>query len=290
MQKLKISIINKLIGVGATSKEIDFLIYAARYQDDTGTIKGVYYKDVCSHLKISYQTFYDVKKSLQEKDIICVKRESDIDWDITINNNDFTNVDFKNIEDKDCYLSIDYKLFYDSDFHELKANEKLLAMLLTSYTKNWHFEIYSSNFYDNYTKLLGITKRVLTGYLKSLRKFFTIVLKDFKYFITPKVKTHQANNGKSDAQLCNENIVEVICRRNKIKDFSSSELEDTAELINQYKKTSKWGDINIVEAVIKSIYDSLEQLNRYKGIKDKALRSLRPKLIHKILREQLGIN
>ena len=46
MQKLKNSIIAKMIEARLTNKEIDFLIYVSRFQNDNGVVSGAYYRSV----------------------------------------------------------------------------------------------------------------------------------------------------------------------------------------------------------------------------------------------------
>ena len=45
--KIKYSLLDKLNSL--TNKEVDFILYVARYQDDYGCIRGMYYRDVCEN-------------------------------------------------------------------------------------------------------------------------------------------------------------------------------------------------------------------------------------------------
>ena len=47
MQKLRNSNIAKMIAAKITNKEIDFLIYISRFQDDNGKVYGIHYKELC---------------------------------------------------------------------------------------------------------------------------------------------------------------------------------------------------------------------------------------------------
>ncbi len=82
MQKLKSNILDKLIEYKATSTEINLLLYISHYQFDRGNVMGVYYRDVCAAIDVSYQAFYDALKGLQEKNIIMAQKGSYYDWDI----------------------------------------------------------------------------------------------------------------------------------------------------------------------------------------------------------------
>ena len=57
-----------------TSKEIDFLLYISRFQDNNGRVDGVYYKEICQRMHMSNQGFYDVKRSLTEKGLIFIRK------------------------------------------------------------------------------------------------------------------------------------------------------------------------------------------------------------------------
>ena len=70
MQKIKSSVLARMIEAGVTSREFDFLIYISRFQDESGKVEGVHYRDVCTEMGISHQGFYDIKRSLEDKKLI----------------------------------------------------------------------------------------------------------------------------------------------------------------------------------------------------------------------------
>lgn len=82
MQKLRNSNIAKMIAAKITNKEIDFLIYISRFQDDNGKVYGIHYKELCETMHMSYQEFYNVKLSLEEKGFIKCEKSHRIDHDI----------------------------------------------------------------------------------------------------------------------------------------------------------------------------------------------------------------
>ncbi len=84
MQKLSVIVLEKMIKANVTSKEIDFLLYIARFQNEYGIIQGIYYRDIMDYIHVSHQTFYDCKKSLEEKGIIECVKNSYYDWDIEL--------------------------------------------------------------------------------------------------------------------------------------------------------------------------------------------------------------
>jgi len=69
MQKIKYGVLDKLLRADLSRAEMDFILHISHYQDDTGCVSGIYYRDICEALQISYQTFYDVLRSLQAKEI-----------------------------------------------------------------------------------------------------------------------------------------------------------------------------------------------------------------------------
>ena len=91
MQKIKYGVLDKLLRADLSRAEMDFILHISHYQDDTGCVSGIYYRDICEALQISYQTFYDVLRSLQAKEIIKVDKAFYGDWDVTILDNSFQN-------------------------------------------------------------------------------------------------------------------------------------------------------------------------------------------------------
>lgn len=87
MQKIKYCVLDKLLRADLSRAEMDFILHISHYQDDYGCVSGIYYRDICNALQISYQTFYDVLHSLQVKEIIAVTKAYYGDWDVTILDN-----------------------------------------------------------------------------------------------------------------------------------------------------------------------------------------------------------
>lgn len=52
MQKLKNTVLDKMLTAHLTKAEVDFMIEISHYQDDSGKVYGVYYKDVCEAIGI----------------------------------------------------------------------------------------------------------------------------------------------------------------------------------------------------------------------------------------------
>lgn len=280
MQKLKNAILDKLIEKHVTDAELDVLLYMARSQSDRGRVIGVYYRAVCEELDIAYQTFYNALHGLEQKGIIMQQKGSYYDIDVLILNNDFTNLPEAV---KEGYISVGADIFRSAVFKSLKANEKLLAMYFVkiagSGRGSYHISI--ENFYDKFTRLLGVSKRIVQRYLTALRKLFSIGIKDGKYWITPLKNVVKAPK-RTDKELYAENIVQAVFRRNRAK-YTKQDLKDMRTVVGQYAEDYKERIQGAVaRATQRSLYLRNENKNKYKWN-----RKINPAYIHKLLREEL---
>lgn len=281
-QKLKSRTFEKIIQADLTSSELNFIVYLSHFQDDTGMIKGVYYKDVCEAIKISYQTFYDVLRDLSDKGIISYKKKNYDDWDITILDNDFS---YANAV-KEGYISMGYDIFSDPEFFSMKAPEKLLAIhiMRASAGGERRYCIGVENFYEKFRSVLGVTKRVLQGYMRSLRKFFSIGIKDRKIWVTVR-KRSKKNVSMKDKEAFSWHNSKVLFRRNRIKILEDKKAFDgIVELISQYAEQYK---DKSAEYVMNAAKQSLQLRNA--GIKSeyKWNRKIIPRYVHYLLKEYL---
>ena len=284
MQKLSNAVIEKMIVAKLTSKEIDFMLYISRFQDDDGHISGVHYKEVCDNAEMSYQGFYDVKQSLIDKNFIVCDKSNRIDHDITILNNSF-----RGEEDfKAGYVKTNHNIFYTQEFRCLKAGAKLLAMwiMIASYSGVGEWRIGTAKFYDKYTKIFGVTKRVMRSYLMQLKEFFSIGIKEGIYYIRPKNVIYKKPGQKTENEDYAEHEVDVTCRRNRIKVLSEKDKKDVCELATrQYKRVAQVYNLDIIGLLKEAIVISLDRLNMNNP--KHSIRVLKPKMVHKILRNEL---
>lgn len=282
MQKIKSSVLQNLIDKRVTGKELDLILYMSRYQDEYGRCQGIYYREACDTLGMSFQSFYNVLLSLQDKGIIIVKRESRIDYDVIICGNNFADKDFSS-----GYINTNQKIFYSSEFYGLKANEKLLIMELMriTYANRGFYQKSKVEFYDMCQALFCVTRRVMQRYIANIRRFFHVVLRKGRYIITP--KKHILEKAGSESKRYNKHIVEVICRRKGIKDAGRKAVEDTAGLVAQYGQLIHERHISAFQAIEACISESLEFINRYLPPGMRTVKELRPSLVHKILKEEL---
>lgn len=286
MQKLKNSIIDNMIKARLTGKEIDFMIYVSRYQDTMGKVCGVHYKTLCSEMGMSYQEFYNAKNALQEKGFIRCEKSNRIDHDITIIGN----------TDQDCrnsgYINTNHNIFFEKAFFKLKAGAKLLALFLMKVTRagKGHFEIYVKNFYDTekeggYPERFGVTERILRAYLMSLKEFFSIGIKDRKYYITPKKNLYRKTGEESENRRYKEYHVDVILRRMRATSMDTVARNEICSYFDQYKRRimalGRTVFTEIERAVIQSLApDALRE--------EKGFLKVNHKFVHKLLKENVA--
>ena len=287
MQKLQLDIIKKLIEKNATSAEIDFLLYVSKFQNSYGEAEGIYYREVCDELGFSYQTFYDVKNSLIKKGIISAVKRNYTDYDITILNNVFVNED----DFKKGYLNTNYDVFSCSQFRSLKAGAKLLAMDLMKNNlaggKSYH--IGTNKFFDTYKKAYGFCERTLRDYLKMLRLIFSIGIKDKQYWVTLRVFAKKKQN-KSEEQRYRDNTIAVATRRNKLKNIREEDRTALDSMLSRYGSEIKKLNGTFVKFSFANVVEkSLEKLNVGNEKRHTWKRMVKPNLIHRILRRELGL-
>lgn len=288
MQKISNVVLQKMINANLTSLEINFILVIARVQANDGTVEGVYYKDIIGQLSCSVQQFYNMLSSLQEKGIIECHKASYYDYDIRILDNVMEN----EYDRKNGYISLAKGMFCDA-FMKLKAGEKLLAMELLRRQdiqfrklKKPSLCFNVDTLYEKFCGMLQVTCRVLRQYLTSLKEFFSIGIKDGKYYITPLKHSYSMEiDAPSDADRYNEHIVLIDCRRQRIdtEGYGPEALKETARLIKQYGIMAIEKGIDIVKLVRQGISESVDKAGSYKAKQ----RRLEYKLIHKIVRQHI---
>lgn len=291
MQKLKQSYLNRMLQASMTSNEVNFILYLSHYQSEEGEIIGVYYKDVCDALRISPQGFYDILRALETKELLTWKKNNYYDVDIKLTDNDFTGYNYKNLNKGEGYINTNYQLFYSEAFLELRGPEKLLAM---DFLKNYlagkrSYAINVKRFVEKYRKLLGVTRRTLISYVKMLKLFFSIGIKDGVYYITP-LKAYREKNHRQEQDIYEVHQFCVGLRRNRIKEVpkkDSKSMKDMLGLFKQYSTYIKgFPHFNFSQVV----YNMLEVINKEISNKYKWRRILNAALLNRELRLYLGLN
>lgn len=286
VQKIKNSIVDRMIEQKCTSNEIDFLCYISMYQGITGRVTGVHYKDVCDATGMSIQGYYDTKASLEDKGfIICDKRDYS-DCDITIIGNSYTGEKYN----REGYINTNHNIFFCKEFRNLKAGAKLLAMklMIITFSGKGYFEIGVKTFFDKqtgYQKRFGVSRRVMRSYLMSLKPLFSLGVKDGKYYIEPKRIIYRKAGAKEEAERYREKGVEVVLRRSRLKDPGQGR-SDLYNLFKQYDAKAEEGKKCLISLLDRAVKKSLIILNKGKAwIKYKIINI---KLIHKLLRDEWG--
>lgn len=277
--KIKYSLLPIWNKANLTDKESDLLLYIIRYQDDHGCIRGVFYQDVCNNADMCKQTFYNTLRNLQRKGIISYERVNQ-DYDITILNNDFSYPDSY----KEGYINVGRKIFHSKIYRDLKAKEKMLLLefMKITHSASGSYQIGTGKFYEKYMQLLGVTKRALRGYLHSLRKFFAIGIKDGKYFISYLITVFREKVAESEADQFMGHLVDVSCRRAKIKEMEDADKRETITLMKQYRQEAKENETG------KSIFSVVEECISA-SVQNTKIKVLNSKYIHKLLRATLGL-
>ena len=289
MSKISNDVIRKFIQSNPTSKEIDFLLYIARYQDADGVCRGIYYKEVMEAIDCCKQSFYSIKNSLEEKDIIKIERASKVDYDITIVGNQ------ENWQSG--YLNVRKPVLHTQDFKKLPAGAKMIALdlLIIVESNKDAWDIAKDKFLKKYgvedvcdeevecVLPFKIKLKTLQEYIRQLKKIFIFKKADNKpkiCIVRKHLKNAERPDGrKSDNEVWTEHIIKVLYRRNKIEtEFEINNIRDAAHLILQYKDNAREQGKSICKVVISAFDKALEKLQ--KSI-------VNPKLIHSYIKNDL---
>lgn len=260
MYKLKNSYIDNMIRAKLSSREIDFILYIARFQDETGTVQSVYYKDVCETIHISIQKYYDIVDSLTEKGLISWEKENRADIVVHLIGNDFTSKDFTQ-----GYLNVAGKDFLSYKFHNLKAGSKLLFLYVQRFVNGKHMLVY--NFYEEFCRIFQVTAKSLQIYLHELKISFLLFVskkrnRAYRYEMTMKNSTvldFKAMEIPKEKDGYFRNIGEMIrrkFRRYLPENNPDQVIKDIIRLIDQDRIQKLDG---FIPYVMRAITDSLNQ-------------------------------
>lgn len=284
MQKLSVTVLERMIKSNVSSREIDFILYVGKYQNEYGTAEGIYYKDVCDAAGLSFQGFYNCKKSLEEKGIISCTKKSYYDYDITILDNSFAGKENYGRG----YISLHLNLFETEEFKKLKAGAKLMAIWLLrewliykSRSGKLSYQMLRDTFLKKFTELFGVTARTVRSYLGMLKPFLNVYLEEGKKYYITFLSSMAGNLPGRDSENgeLREHSVATACRRNRIKDGTEQEKKEICTILSQYHRELKKTDISLSDIVARSlmiINENVRNKSRWK-------RYLKPSLIHKLL-------
>lgn len=260
MYKLKNSYIDRMVEAGLSSREVDFILYIANYQDVYGTVFSVYYKDVCQAINISYQKFYDILASLQEKKLITWEKQHRTDICVTLVGNDFSDKNFKA-----GYLKVAATDFMCDSFRELKAGSKLLFLYLKRFTEGKH--MFVQNFYEEFCRRFNVVRKTLQEYIHELKEKKLLFIskkrnKAYHYEMTMKNSTVIS---KKDMQIPNENammeqnISDAIYRRFKgeIDREDRQTRVEMAGILSMLNTNRAKEHRNFIRDLVQAVQDSL---------------------------------
>ncbi|MBO5485046.1 MAG: hypothetical protein J5979_07540 [Lachnospiraceae bacterium] len=216
---------------------------------------------------------------LEKKGLIVIERCSGIDYDITIQDNDFS---YKEAW-KEGYVNLHRKIFHQKRFLHLKAKEKYMLMyfLKITHENSSSYRIGIATFYAKFCKELHVTARVVRSYLHSLRAFFSVRIKDGKYFITYRSNVFRDSIPDRIESWYPKAFVSAIARRFKLRDVTQKQIEDTAYFFKQYKQIAQEQNLDIFQLIEEAVRRvALEEEKPKK-------RKLNPKYVHVKIREIL---
>lgn len=284
MQKLKNSVLDKMLKSHMTKAEVDFMLEVSHYQDDYGCVYGVYYKTVCRAIGVCPDTFYVVMENLEKKGLIRRSTQKGAwygDWDIVIIGNDFSYPEAV----REGYIDTGLKFFQNPSFRKLKAGEKILALQLLKITganTAKRYNIGVKKFYSEWSKRLDVSKRTVQAYLGRLKTLFSIGIKDGEYWIRTLADGIKERTEK-DIECLKKHLGEVSVRRNRTV-CSEQSAQDVMDLIGQYANLA---GAKIAKTFLDSVKYSIQLANEAEKRKYKWNRTLKPKLVHQILRDAI---
>lgn len=293
MQRIEFTLFKSFFEKNLTGNEIDFIIALSHLQDERGEVSALHYKEMMNETGMSVQAFYDCKRSLQDKGIIRIQKGMN-DYDITLIGNDFSrfsNADYNSGKVK--YISTNRKIFYDQNWKKLKPAQKLLAMdlLNINIAGNRTHRIDRKKFIEKYANgtnpdgtirkgLLNVCERTLQKYLKMLKLYFYIALKDGMYLIT--LRSYFAKKVvSSEHEVTYKRLIQAACRRNRIKEQDQREAKGILALLCGFRKELIQHFVYIPDLFKKM----LEILNVRVQNPRKWNRYLKKTLFHKLLNE-----
>lgn len=284
MYKLKNSYIDKMVSSRLSSKEIDFLLYIALYQSESGIVESVYYKDVCNSIGISIQKFYDILNSLSNKNLITYSKVNAADVRVTVCDNDFSNESYQ--KGSSGYLNVAQHNFSSTKFREMKAGSKLFYLYTQRFINGKHMLL--DNFYEEFCALLGVVKKSLQQYIHELREKKLLFIskkrnKAYNYEISFRRSTVLFKDSFQmgrEKQYYVDNIAALIRRNFKglTQNSDDKSVKDIASLAEQ-ERAKKY--CNFISLIIDAIKMSVTR-QKQEG-KDKEKLMLNAALVNKCL-------
>ena len=297
MNKITKSFFNQLLDSDLTKIEFNVLINLLQKVNEDGVCVGVYYKDIMTEIKCCQSHFYQVLSSLENKGFIILQHnKSTGDINIQIDNK-FQKDSDGNIIYTD-YIDINYSVFYDGFFYDLRVGAKKIFLHLfyrsiskqhltrLKDAKDSTHRFLPNQFIKTYMDKFNLSKRMVKSYLNELSKYISVKNnskqnnKNYEYVIMSKQVFKKqyifvTNKSKTRREVAygsfnfHKNLIKTVCRRSKIA-CNNMNLSDTAVLIMQYADRAKELGKNSIKVVVDCIYKTHAS-------------SLEPKLVHSLV-------
>lgn len=262
--KYKCSLIDNLIPL--TSCQIDILIALIQRSDEQfALVRGAYYKDIIKGIRgkgCCNQTFYNSLEALEEHGIIRVSKQSDLDFDVYICGNEYSEHS-KDAFEKMPYINFNHEIFSKNAFKRLKAHEKYLFLYFFQYTFENNGKrtkkINKADFYKKMTEKLNVTTPVLRGYLRNLKLFYSIGTLDGNLLVTRLAATNKnGRKEKTEEYRTLEQYITSQCRRLHMK-FEENALSGLVEYVKNHRKQfKKHGTLVVLSQMMKVMKKSIE--------------------------------
>lgn len=183
-QKMRYDFLLRLFKARLTRVEAKMILYLCMNQNCEGQLMGLQYKNVSDEVRISYDSFYRVLKSLQEKGLITYMHyyiDKTWNYDVTVIGNDLFEGDYNGYMELGNWIKSD-------QFKNLKANEMLLVIKLLHLCKinKGSFTIKREVFMQTCMEEIGVHETVIVKYRRTLFQYFDIQKEGYKYIISPK--------------------------------------------------------------------------------------------------------
>jgi len=266
--KLALSNLDKILEC-CTGKEIDLIIYLGQYQDESGIVGGIYYRQVMKDIGISESAFYKCLYSLETKGIINIKGEHEHRyWTISILNNDFSCCD----EYKKGYINLNYEILHDLDFRASSRSEKVIILQILR-LMNLHIKKdFMTISYDALIKWTDKSLRSVKKIVKRLSKILKITVSIGKILVDHR---HRLPNRREEKEVHvrNAHIVAYVLHKTKVE-ANQEDFFDALIVLKQYKVKSFLKVKNIVMEAIKSCgYLCARWINAALNIDKKGIKS-----------------
>lgn len=263
MLRIRDNLIKKLYKTDLSKFELVAMLELIKIADSEGNAQ-VHYKEMVQNIGCTIASFYNCINKLEEMEFLERYKNQEHKQEMVIG---IYNNNFGQAADHRGYVKLNNKFFADSEYKVLSAGEIRVMLYLMFRTAKGAYDqdvesvfhdknkMYYKDNYKSIAKQLGITRRMAKIYLKALldRKLISIgeheverdkkkydvitvahkMLSVFTVQVTEKGKTKDKNI--TELQPHFSHCIKNFCRRLRKNVPNDIVLNDTAELIEQYR-------------------------------------------------------